>query len=321
MTPETMRANQYPHRNYASRLLRSVWSLLPGTDISLPVPRRPQGISIYMRIKDERDWIETSLNSIRGIADEIVLVDNGSSDGTYQIIEKLARVDQDRIKLWRMPQLRHGDLSNFALEQTSFRWVFRWDGDMVAHTTGEHAIEKLRKRILGLDPKRCYVIYLRHINLSGDLLHQDPEEMVHVEEYVHTFSPSARFIHPGRFEAVRFPLRYRPLFWYEPYAFHVNVKPARRMLLRHFWEEWMERKEYARYPTLEDYAGAQIETEFGTTRMEEAQAIWMKKALQKHIRFDPGRFGDYPELLKPFLKSPKYLIENDGGRISGRREP
>jgi hypothetical protein len=144
--------------------------------------------------------------------------------------------------------------------------------------------------------------------------------MVHIEEYIHTFSEAARFIHPGRFEAVKFPLYYKPLFWYEPYVFHVNIKPARRMLLRYFWEDWMELKDYIRYPTLDDYVAAHIKKEFGTFSMEEAQARCVSRMLQNHIPFDPKRFGPYPELLKPYLMQPKYLIQYENGRISGRKD-
>lgn len=283
-------------------------------------PQRSQGISIYMRVKDERDWIAASIASIRGIADEIIVVDNGSTDGTYEILQDMVRIENGRLKLWQKPEFHHGDLSNFALERTSFRWVFRWDGDMIAHTSGKHPIAELRARILDLNPHRYYLIYLWHINLSGDLCHQDPREMVHIEEYIHTFSESARFIHPGRFEAVKFPFYYKPLFWYEPYVFHMNIKPARRMLLRYFWEDWMELKDYIHYPTLEDYAAAHIEKEFGTSSMEEAQTLCVNRMLQNHIPFDPERFGPYPELLKPYLTQPKYLIQYENGRISGRKD-
>ena len=144
--------------------------------------------------------------------------------------------------------------------------------------------------------------------------------MVHIEEYIQTFSTEARFIHPGRFEAVKFPLYYKPLFWYEPYVFHVNVKPARRMLLRYFWEEWMEKKDYIRYPTLEDYVDGHIEKEFGTSLMENAQKRCLGRVLQNYIPFDAERFGPYPELLKPHLTKPKYRIRYENDRISGREE-
>ena len=314
-------ANQLPHRtNHFSRILRACFSLLPPMNVAKSPQSRPQGISVYMRVKDERDWIGVSINSIRRIADEIIIVDNGSTDGTWEILQEISAADGGRIKLWQRPDLRHGDLSNFALSLTSFRWVFRWDGDMVAHTDGPYAIGGLRDRILSLNPKRYYLIYLRHTNLSGDLFHQDPKEMVHIEEYIHTFSDEARFIHPGRFEAVKFPLYYKPLFWYEPYAFHVNIKPARRMLMRYFWEDWMELKDYRRYPKLEDYVEAKIEQAFGTSIIEEAQQRCVAQLLENHIPYSTERFGPYPKLLQPLLEAPAYRLRYEDGQIAGREE-
>jgi len=273
-----------------------------------------------MRVKDESDWIRPSIESIKGIADEIIVVDNGSSDGTYEILEEMASKEKGLIKLWRKPDLRHCDLSNFALEQTLFLWVFRWDGDMVAHTSGDCNIFKLRERLLSLNPERHYLIYLRHINLSGDLFHQDPEEMVHIEEYIHTCSDQARCVHPGRFEAIKVPKYYRVLFWYESYSFHVNVKPARRMLLRYFWEDWMELKDYRRYPRLEDYVDEKIKDEFKTDLWEEAEKLCVKRVCSDFIRYDPKIFGAYPDLLKPYLERPKYRLIYKDGKIIGRDE-
>jgi len=316
-------ANQYPHRvNRVSRMIRRFAGYLPALGLQpVHLPQKPQGISVYMRIKDERDWIETAIASITGIADEIVAMDNGSTDGTWEILQDLASQRKEQMICAQAPDLRHAELSNAALDRTTFRWVFRFDGDMVAHTSGPHDIAQLRARILGLPTNRFCVIYLRHVNLSGDLFHQDPQEQVHIEEYIHTFSPDARFVHPGRFEAVRFPLYYRPLFWYEPYVFHVNIKPARRMLLRRFWEEWMEKKDYDRYPTLESYVQDAILDALGTADLEEAEELWVRRVFQSSIPFDPNKFGPYPDLLKPHLDFPTYrLLTDTDGRITGRRE-
>lgn len=318
---DAVTANQYPHlKNRFSRAVRTLLSLAATYGI-IAHPDRPFGISVVMRVKDEADWIGTSIESIRGIAEEIIIVDNGSRDGTYEILEDFALRKPGLIKLWRKPELHHGDLSNFALEKTAFRWVLRWDGDMVAHTSGAHPVSELRDRIFSLDQNRYFLIYLRHINLAGDLFHQDSQEMVHIEEYLHTYSEGARFIHPGRFEAIKFPRYYKPLFWYEPYAFHVNVKPARRMLLRYFWEEWMERKDYEHYPTLEKYVTERIPSEFGTTSWNEAQKACLQKNFNNYIKYDVRLFGPYPELLKPHLEYPKYRLLYDGDKIVAREEP
>lgn len=312
-------ANQYPEKKHLSRILRIFIGQAPFLNIT-PISTRPKGLSVMMRIKNEADWIEPSVESIKGIADEIIIVDNGSSDGTYEYIDQIASKNQGLIKLFRQQDLDHCSLSNFALEKTTFRWVFRWDGDMVAHTSGEYNISKLRERILSLDARRFYLIYLRHINLAGDLCHQDPNEMVHIEEYIHTFSEKARFVHSGRFEAIKFPKYYKPLFWYEPYSFHVNVKPARRMLLRYYWEDWMELKDYIRYPTLEDYVNERIERDFGTKSWQEAQHIGVKRVCQNIIPYNKDLFGAYPDLLHPYLENPKYKLKYKDGEIVGRDE-
>lgn len=318
--PPSITANQRPEtKNHLSRLFRRIASQAPILRV-VPFPKRPKGISIIMRVKNEGEWITPSILSIKDIADEIVVVDNGSTDGTYEILEQIAAKEMSLIKLWRQPDLDHCALSNFAVAQTTFRWVFRWDGDMVAHTSGVSAITNLRDRLLSLNRRCYYVVYLRHINLSGDLFHQDPKEMVHVEEYIHTFSGGARYVHPGRFEAIKIPKYYRVLFWYEPYGFHVNVKPPKRMLLRYFWEDWMELKDYQRFPTIEDYVNQKIEGEFGTSSWEEAKRICVQRICRDYIRYDPEVFGQYPELLKPHLQNPKYRLKYRDGKIIGREE-
>lgn len=313
-------SNQNPERkNHLSRFLRKIVSNAPLIGV-VPRPSRPMGISVYMRVKNLEDWIRPTIQSIIGIADEVVIVDNGSTDGTFQIVEELASLEKGLIKIWQRPDLDFCALCNFAFDQTTFHWVFKWDGDMVAHTTGKYNISSLRDRILSLDSRRYYLIYLRHISLAGDILHQDRKEMVHIEEYIHTYSKRSHYIFQGEYEAIKVPKYYRVLFWYEPYSFHINVKPAKQMLLRHFWEEWIGLKDYKKFSTLEDYVDHRIEGVFGTKSWEEAQRICVQRACQNYIPYNPDLFGPYPDLLKPYLDNPKYRLKYKDGKVAGRDE-
>ena len=196
----------------------------------------------------------------------------------------------------------------------------RWDGDMVAYTSGKLDIARLREWLLSLDAASYFIIHLLHINLAGDLYHQDPAEMVHIEEYIHTYSPKAVFIHPGRFEAVKFPKFYVPLYYYVPIGFHVNVKPAGRVLLRYFWEDWLELKDDRRYPSLESYVRSRIKSEFGTESLQEAQHKCLQTLCRSYIRYDPDKFAPYPEMLEPYLHNSKYRLIYENGRIIDREE-
>ena len=92
------------------------------------------------------------------------------------------------------------------------------------------------------------------------------------------------------------------------------------MLLRYFWEDWMELKDFVKYPILDDYVKAKIQGEFGTTSWDEAQRINMQKIFSNYISFDTKAFGPYPDLLRTHLESPKYKMIYENGKIIGRDE-
>ena len=278
------------------------------------------GISIYIRVKDEADWIEPSILSLQEFADEIIVVDNGSQDGTVEKIKLLRNKLTIPLSLYEEPSLSFTDLSNFVLEKTNYHWVMKWDGDFVAHTSGENNISGLREHLLSLDSRRYYLIYLRLINLSGDLLHQDSREQVHIEEYIHTCSSKAVFIHTGTYEALSTPKFYKVLFWYKPYIFHINVKPARKVLARCFWDSWLKLENLSQHPKFEDYVESRLPDAFGTHSWNEAQQACILKASEYYIRYNQDLFGPYPDLLKEPLESPKYKLLYDDDKIIGRLE-
>ena len=95
-------------------------------------------LSLSMIVKDEEEFIGGCLESVRGIVDEIVVVDTGSTDKTIEIARNAgAQVLQEN---W------NGDFAcarNRSLEACTGRWVLYLDAD-------ERLVAGQKEKILGL---------------------------------------------------------------------------------------------------------------------------------------------------------------------------
>ena len=92
-------------------------------------------VSVIIPVYNRENVIEECLNSVFAQSYqnfEIIIVDDGSSDGTYKICERLAAKDE-RIKLFAA---KHGGVSaarNLALEKSDGEYVFFIDSDDVIY--------------------------------------------------------------------------------------------------------------------------------------------------------------------------------------------
>jgi hypothetical protein len=316
-------------RKMTSCALRNALSYLPKLHL-VPKPDRPNGISLIVRNKNE-EWIELSLISIKDFADEIIIVDT-STDDTPKRIEKLAKEYALNVKFIRIED-RSGSLlsdgntytyqSNLALKNTSYRWIFKWDSDFIARTSGPYNIKKLREKILNLDPSKYYMVYLSFVNLHCDIFHTYPGGVgLSREAHLFTYSPNLQFKNIGRFERLSLPMYYKPLYINEIYIFHLaTVKNARRLLFRRYWTDWREANDYNRFPTLIDYVKYRLKLDYGVTDLFEGEKIVVKEICKNAIPYDRQKYGDYPEVLKDELSNPKYLlIYDEAGRLLGRND-
>jgi glycosyltransferase involved in cell wall biosynthesis len=95
-----------------------------------------QKISAYILAFNEAEKVTAAVNSVLW-ADEVVLIDSGSTDGTAEIAAGLgARVVQ-------VPFNGFGDLRNHGVEACRYDWIFSLDAD-------ERCTAAVRDEILGL---------------------------------------------------------------------------------------------------------------------------------------------------------------------------
>jgi len=301
------------------RLIRFFFSFLPVLGIVEKPIEKKNGISVFIRLKDEEDWIRYSILSIKDFADEIIVGDNGSEDKSVEIVETLINEGLN-IKLFKCPDMRINELTDFLLKKTICRWVMKWDADFVARTTGEYSIVNLRKKLMNMDRNCYYLIMISNICLAGDLLHQNPDELTHTEEYIYTNSDHLTFIHPETCESLKSPKYYKVIKFEGNYSYHVDVKSSDKMLARKYWFDWMQLKDYEAFPILDSYVEYRIKKENQFKSLDEAKIRHVIEYCKKLVPYDYKKFGEHPKILKEILSKPKYRIIYKDGAIIGRND-
>lgn len=82
-------------------------------------------LSIFIIAKNEVDRIGPTLESVRGLSDDIVVIDSGSTDGTQELAERLgARVIFN-------PWAGYGLQKQFGEDQCRYDWILNIDADEV----------------------------------------------------------------------------------------------------------------------------------------------------------------------------------------------
>ncbi len=118
-------------------------------------------VSVVVIAKNEEKNIETCLKSVHGWADEIIVVDDESSDTTVQLAEKYAD------KVFHKKMNNEGEHRNWAYAQTKNKWVFSLDADETVTDELKVEIDQVLpttdKFIFGI-PRRNYVgdFWMKH---------------------------------------------------------------------------------------------------------------------------------------------------------------
>jgi hypothetical protein len=140
-------------------------------DFVLPGKRWRKGVSAMLRVKNEERKIVLCLASILDVFAEIVLIDNGSTDSTVELVRAFAQQTDRRGKLtlfsYPFDVARCGEehrstpadsvhslayYYNWCLSKCRRSYVFKVDADMVVSTLGARRLPKLFARLSPLVP-------------------------------------------------------------------------------------------------------------------------------------------------------------------------
>ncbi len=286
-----------------------------------PSTLRPHGVSAMTLVKNEEDWVETSVLSVLDYVDEVLVADNDSIDSTLQILKRLAASYPRKIRLLDLGNLDFVPAINAMIGETRYRWLLRWHGDFVARTSGNLSVQKLFEHIGRLSAARHYCIALAGVALDGDLEHQFEDRVDDPENFLYTYSPWLHYRLAGRWEELHVPWFYAKLTWEDLHYFHLrSVKSGERLLQKVYQGRWFQARGSGRNISLAEFVRERALEELGTADIPEAAKRFVVEHFRHVVPFSQELCGEYPDILVPALGHPPFRLTIEDGRVVGRVE-
>ena len=295
--------------------------------------KRKPGISVLLACQNEEAMVALSIRSFLDFGDELIIVDNSSTDKTKTIVQALGGQYPKKIKFFDVPELP--DLYHnrqFALKQSSYEWIVRADADFVAYTDGDYNIMKVRQYLLSRS-RRFWPLSISVPlgNVSGDFWHTYrpferkswprgkklgyyPAGMSGHRMRIYRFLPFFDFQRLGRWESVRFHHLYQlcSVKWDKPLWMHCDIKSNMNHFFRSERTNWRQAGDFERYPTLQSYIESIVEQKYDTKDLTEAAGIYLENQFLPSLEiYNPDKCFPYPSLvLEQMKRNPIYKISS-----------
>ena len=124
--------------------------------------KKPYSLSVTIITLNEADRIEKCLESVKNLADEIIVFDSGSTDGTLDIVRQYTD------KTWETDWPGYGKQKQRALEKATGDWVLAIDADEALDQTLQESVRKMlqtdRKDIVAAKMPWAVLLYGKRLD-------------------------------------------------------------------------------------------------------------------------------------------------------------
>ena len=270
------------------------------------------GISAVISMKNEEYTIGSSIKSLVGIADQIICIDNGSTDSSITEVKKVIKELEDKveIELYEMPNALLGECRNFGLSKSRYQWHLRWDADMIAIDDGENNMKKLRT--FALNCKKPASIQFGYVNLNGDFKHTvKGHEFSFGEPYLIYYNQEIFYQEIQKFDVIKVPKYYNIIKTNKIYFFHCGGLKSDENLIHRFhyftWRKFTINHENFNLKK-DDFIKKRNKYLFDTVDPNKVKYRYQKQNVYRFIPYKEDGNFKYPKII---LK----LLEINGNRF------
>ena len=263
-----------------------------------------EGVSAVVVARNESYNLPIVLESLIGFADQIICIDNGSSDDSLLKMKKFQQQfsSQMLVEVIEAPGKLLGDCRNLGLQHSKYRWHLRWDADMVfRQQIGNYNSNWLKEKIKQINYPTA--IKLARINLAGDFHHMSTlfANADEGEFFLVRRTKNLKYTEHEKFDVLGIPLFYDELKIPEVLVFHLEkLKSLDRIIYRNEYFAW--RKSEITSNNTQDFESFRNEYRmklYGTSNPDSVKYRFHKKfIILNSAPIDLKLYGPYPEQIQ-----------------------